>query len=91
VVSSASSIQAACPAAVLCSTKTVYKDLNPTFDEFFEVGNLPGGTSVLVEVRIWCRCGLYTMNGNTKTHTAKPNPEHSGQLDYMQLEAQWWF
>ncbi|WIA14980.1 hypothetical protein OEZ85_001688 [Tetradesmus obliquus] len=32
------------------TTKTVYKDLNPTFDEFFEVGNLPGGTSVLVEV-----------------------------------------
>ncbi|KAF6264384.1 hypothetical protein COO60DRAFT_1698406 [Scenedesmus sp. NREL 46B-D3] len=32
------------------TTKTVYKDLNPTFDEFFEIGNLPAGTSVLVEV-----------------------------------------
>jgi hypothetical protein len=40
------------------STKTVYKDLNPTFDEFFEVGNLPAGTSVLVEVRTQHRMHL---------------------------------
>jgi hypothetical protein len=44
----------ACMFLIVSSTKTVYKDLNPTFDEFFEVGNLPSGTSVLVEVRMLC-------------------------------------
>lgn len=33
-----------------CRTKTVYRDLNPTFDEFFELANLPTNTSVIFEV-----------------------------------------
>jgi hypothetical protein len=33
-----------------CRTRTAWKDLNPHYDEFFEVGNVPGNSQLQVEV-----------------------------------------
>lgn len=35
---------------MLCRTRTVQKSLNPVFDEFFELSNLPAGATLMVEV-----------------------------------------